>query len=162
MVPLSRVGLRLAFVQRGRPTEHIVNILMGTRLFIGNLNYRTTEDGLGQFIATVAPLANKTNREGREITDRDGHPVAAVSIPLDRETSRPRGFAFVELQSEDGAKAVIDQLNGQDLDGRAIRINEAQPAGTGPGAPRSDAPQAEHTAPKPAEDSQVLYSASEE
>ena len=137
---------------------------MGTRLFIGNLNYRTTEEGLGQFIATVAPLANKTNREGREITDRDGHAVPAVSIPLDRETSRPRGFAFVELQSDQGAQTVIDQLNGQDLDGRAVRINEAQPAvHTAGGAPRPDAPRVEQPTPQLAsEDSQVLYSASEE
>ena len=140
---------------------------MGTRLFIGNLNYRTTEEGLGQFIATVAPLANKTNREGREITDRDGQPVLAVSIPLDRETSRPRGFAFVELQTEEGAKAAIDQLNGQDLDGRAVRINEAQPAGSGPtgpdGAPRPATSNFERpTSPPASNDSQVLYSASEE
>jgi RNA recognition motif-containing protein len=64
--------------------------------------------------------------------------VVDAKVPTDRETGRPRGFAFVELESEDAARRCIEQLNGRDLKGRALRINEAEnrpprPAGAAPG-----------------------------
>ena len=64
--------------------------------------------------------------------------VVDAKVPTDRETGRPRGFAFVEFESEDAARRCIEQLNGHDLKGRALRINEAEnrpprPAGAPPG-----------------------------
>ena len=52
--------------------------------------------------------------------------VVDAKVPTDRETGRPRGFAFVEFESEDGAKRCIDQMNGRDLKGRPLRVNEAE------------------------------------
>ncbi len=49
-----------------------------------------------------------------------------AKVPTDRETGRPRGFAFVEFESEDGARRCIEQLNGRDLKGRPLRVNEAE------------------------------------
>jgi RNA recognition motif-containing protein len=46
---------------------------------------------------------------------------------MDRETNRSKGFGFVEMSSDDEAKAAVDQLNGKDLDGRAINVSEARP-----------------------------------
>ena len=65
--------------------------------------------------------------------------VVDAKVPTDRETGRPRGFAFVEFESEDAARRCIEQLNGHDLKGRALRINEAEnrpprPAGAPPAA----------------------------
>jgi cold-inducible RNA-binding protein len=99
---------------------------MGTRLFIGNLSYNVTEQEL------------------REAFTGEGIDVRSVRVALDRETSRPRGFAFVETMTDDGAKASIEKLSGRILQGRPIIVEEAQakpagprPAGTGfGGAPR--------------------------
>jgi RNA recognition motif-containing protein len=52
--------------------------------------------------------------------------VVDAKVPTDRETGRPRGFAFVEFESEDAARKCIEQLNGRDLKGRALRVNEAE------------------------------------
>lgn len=86
---------------------------MGTKLYVGNLNYRTTEQDLRAFFET------------------DGRQVKEVSIVTDRETGRPRGFAFVRMATDQDAASAISGLNGRDLDGRPLRINEAQerPAG---------------------------------
>ncbi|MGA1017557.1 MAG: RNA recognition motif domain-containing protein, partial [Phycisphaerales bacterium] len=53
-------------------------------------------------------------------------------IATDRETGRPRGFAFVTMSDDNAAKAAIEALNGQDVDGRAINVNEARPRTDGP------------------------------
>jgi hypothetical protein len=96
---------------------------MGTRLFIGNLSYSVTEQEL------------------REAFTGEGIELRSVRVALDRETGRPRGFAFVETGTDDGAKAAIETLSGRLLQGRPIIVEEAQakptgprPAG-GPGAP---------------------------
>ena len=81
---------------------------MGSKLFVGNLSYSTTETDL------------------RAAFEQDGRVVDRISIPLDRETGRPRGFAFVEMQSESDAQAAIEAVNGQELDGRRLRVDEAQ------------------------------------
>ena len=81
---------------------------MTTKLYVGNLNYTTTEEGLRTAFAA------------------DGRTVREVAIPNDRETGRPRGFAFVEMGSEGDAKAAIAALDGKDLDGRSLRVNEAK------------------------------------
>jgi len=80
---------------------------MGTRLYVGNLSYDTTEDSL------------------RAAFSEDGRSVVDVHIVSDRDTGRPRGFAFVEMANDNDAAAAIEALDGQDLDGRRIRVNEA-------------------------------------
>ena len=52
--------------------------------------------------------------------------VVDAKVPTDRETGRPRGFAFVELESDEVAEKCIQQMNGRDLKGRAIRVNAAE------------------------------------
>jgi hypothetical protein len=86
---------------------------MGTRLFIGNLSYAVTEQEL------------------REAFTGDGIELRSVRVALDRETGRPRGFAFVETMTDEGAKASIEKLSGRLLQGRPIIVEEAQakPAG---------------------------------
>ena len=98
-----------------------ISTVMGTKLYVGNLNYTTTEESL-----RAAFGAN-----GREVT--------SVSIIMDRETGRSRGFAFVEMANDDFAKAALAELDGQDLDGRMLRINEARER-EARGAPRSYSP----------------------
>jgi RNA recognition motif-containing protein len=81
---------------------------MGSKLYVGNLSYTTTEDGLRAAFAA------------------NGRTVKEVAIPSDRETGRPRGFAFVTMGSDADAKAAIAALDGKDLDGRSLKVNEAQ------------------------------------
>jgi len=87
---------------------------MGRRLYVGNLSYNTTEmdlrDAFGQFGT-----------------------VADAKVVMDRDTGRPRGFAFVEMSSDQEAQEAIAQLNGRELDGRTINVNEAQERGAGGG-----------------------------
>src|SRR6185503_3196323 len=80
---------------------------MGRRLYVGNLSYNTTE------------------LELREAFGQAGT-VTDAKVVMDRETGRPRGFAFVEMSSDQEAQNAIQQLNGRELDGRAINVNEAQ------------------------------------
>jgi RNA recognition motif-containing protein len=91
---------------------------MGNRIYIGNMSWDTTQETL-----TAALTAG-----GREVKD--------VHIVNDRETGRPRGFAFAEFNNEQDAQAAIAELDGKDLDGRALKVNEAQerkPGGGGGG-----------------------------
>jgi hypothetical protein len=90
---------------------------MGTRLFIGNLSYAVTEQEL------------------KEAFTADGIELRSVRVALDRETGRPRGFAFIETMTDEGAKASIEKLSGRILQGRPIIVEEAQakPAGPRPG-----------------------------
>ena len=79
---------------------------MATNLYVGNMSFSTTEDTL------------------REAFGQHGT-VTKVQIIMDRETGRPRGFAFVEMA--DGADAAVQALNGAQLDGRTLTVNEARP-----------------------------------
>jgi RNA recognition motif-containing protein len=81
---------------------------MGKRLYVGNLSFSTTEAALQDAFA------------------QDGRQVASVSVMLDRDTGRSRGFAFVEMASEADAQAAIKAMNGAQIDGRALRVNEAE------------------------------------
>jgi RNA recognition motif-containing protein len=81
---------------------------MATKLFIGSLAWATNDDSLRDLFATVGT-------------------VVSASVIMDRETNRSKGFGFVEMSSEEEAKAAVDQLNGKDLDGRAIVVSEARP-----------------------------------
>src|SRR5512137_2012722 len=80
---------------------------MGSRLYVGNLSYSTTEDKLR---AAFEPYGT----------------VASATIMLDRMSGRSRGFGFVEYANEADAKKAIDALNGADVDGRALTVNEAR------------------------------------
>ena len=92
---------------------------MGTRLFVGNLSYNTSEETL------------------RGIFEGNGRHVREVKIILDRETGHPRGFGFVEMATQDDANAAMAELNGVVLDGRPLNVNEATERGRGGvGAPR--------------------------
>ena len=88
---------------------------MGLRLFVGNLSFNTSEETLRAAFAA------------------NGRQVREVSIMTDRATGQPRGFAFVEMGSQADAQAAIQELNGKDLDGRAINVNEARERSSGGG-----------------------------
>ncbi len=81
---------------------------MASRLFIGSLAWATTDDSLKEFFSSAGT-------------------VVSANVIRDRETNRSKGFGFVEMSSDEEAKAAIDKLNGQDLDGRPIVVNEARP-----------------------------------
>lgn len=80
---------------------------MAKRIYVGNLSFQTAEDDLGDFFKTVGA-------------------VDSVTIITDRDTGRSKGFGFVEMNDEDAEKAIA-QLNGQELGGRALTVNEARP-----------------------------------
>lgn len=79
-----------------------------TNIFVGNLSYNTTQDEL------YAAFANYGG-------------VERVSIVTDRDSGQPRGFAFVEMTDRNEAENAINSLNGADLNGRAMNVNEARP-----------------------------------
>jgi hypothetical protein len=88
---------------------------MGNRLYIGNLSFKTTEDTL------------------RALLSEDGRQVKSVQIVTDRETGRPRGFAFVDMGSDQDAQSAISALEGVELDGRNLTVNEARERSPRPG-----------------------------
>jgi len=83
---------------------------------VGNLNFRTTKEELAEFLAPAGTIVD-------------------VHIPTDRESGRPRGFAFVQFSSDAEAAEAIRQFNGGELGGRRLNINEAEerPRRGGPG-----------------------------
>lgn len=81
---------------------------MATKLFVGSLPYSATDEELEQLFAEVGT-------------------VVSAKVIFDRETGRSKGFGFVEMSSDDEAKAAIDKLNNSDLGGRTIIVNEARP-----------------------------------
>ncbi len=80
---------------------------MSTRLYVGNLSYNTNEVEL------------------RELFAQSGT-VVDVKVVTDRDTGRPRGFAFVEMSSAAEATAAIEQVNGREMGGRTLKVNEAE------------------------------------
>lgn len=90
---------------------------MAVRLFVGNLSYSTTEADLRTYFGTVAPPSQ-------------------VVLPVDRETGRPRGFAFVEYLERAHAEDAIQRFNGQPFNGRPLAVSEARAReDRGPGGP---------------------------
>ena len=91
---------------------------MGPKLYVGNLSFDTTEDDL------------------RAAFSNDGRTVKEVAMPVDRQSGKPRGFAFVELGSDEEAEAAMQALDGTDLGGREIKVNEARERTPRPGGGR--------------------------
>ncbi len=81
---------------------------MATNLFVGSLAYSVTDDELNDFFKAAGN-------------------VKSAKVIMDRDTNRSKGFGFVEMESDDEAQEAIKQLNGKDLNGRAISVNEARP-----------------------------------
>jgi len=88
---------------------------MGSRLYVGNLSFQTTEDTL------------------RAALEEGGGTCKDIHIVTDRETGRPRGFAFAEMSSDEEAQAVIESWDGKELEGRNLTVNEAKPRPAGGG-----------------------------
>src|SRR5205814_8939185 len=81
---------------------------MSTKLFVGNLSFNTTENALQDLVATHGP-------------------VTSVDLIMDKISGKSRGFAFVTMETKEGAQAAIQALNGKDLNGRDLTVNEARP-----------------------------------
>jgi RNA recognition motif-containing protein len=87
---------------------------MGRKLFVGNLPFETAETDLEQLFARIGN-------------------VESVNVVRDQMTGRPRGFAFVEMRTDEEAQRAIAELNESELGGRRLAVNEARPKPTGPG-----------------------------
>jgi RNA recognition motif-containing protein len=81
---------------------------MGTKLYVGNLSFNTTENELQELFAQAGT-------------------VQEVSLMQDKFTGKSRGFAFITMGSEEDAQNAISKLNGQTVEGRALTVNEARP-----------------------------------
>lgn len=81
---------------------------MSTKLYVGNLAFQTTNQELQQLFGQAGT-------------------VQSANVVEDRDTGRSRGFGFVEMSSEEEATSAIEQLNGKELGGRALKVNEAKP-----------------------------------
>jgi RNA recognition motif-containing protein len=81
---------------------------MATKLFVGSLAWAVTDDQLAEFFSTVGT-------------------VESAKVIVDRDTNRSKGFGFVEMSSDEEAKKAVEELNGKDLGGRAVTVNEARP-----------------------------------
>jgi RNA recognition motif-containing protein len=79
---------------------------MGNKLYVGNLSYRTTEDGLRNYFSSFGT-------------------VASAKIVFDRDSGNSKGFGFVEMGSEEEANAAIEGTNGKEFESRQIRVNLA-------------------------------------
>jgi len=88
---------------------------MATKLYVVNLSFSTTEDSL------------------RKLFEGDGRRVDEVAIVMDRDTNRPRGFAFVQMATPEDSQKAIDALNGRELEGRTLTVSEARPKPSGGG-----------------------------
>jgi RNA recognition motif-containing protein len=84
---------------------------MSTKLYVGNLAFQTTSEDLQQLFAQAGT-------------------VQSANVVEDRETGRSRGFGFVEMATNAEAAAAIDQFNGKEMAGRALKVNEAKPRET--------------------------------
>jgi len=91
---------------------------MGTRLYVGNLPFSADE-------SSVQSLFEQNDRK-----------VAEVKLITDRDSGRPRGFGFVEMETSEDADKAISELNGHQLDGRALTVNEARERSDGGGGGR--------------------------
>lgn len=88
---------------------------MAAKVFVGNLDFSTTRDQVEALFSEIGQIQD-------------------VFLPMDRETGRPRGFAFVEFESDEHAEQAIERFNGHELGGRPLRVNAAEdrPRRSGP------------------------------
>jgi RNA recognition motif-containing protein len=98
--------------RRVRRAFHLGKDRLNTKLYVGNLPFTTTETDL------------------RALFERHGA-VASVAVITDRDTGRPRGFAFVEMGDSASASEAMKNLDGSELGGRALRVNEATDRSSG-------------------------------
>jgi RNA recognition motif-containing protein len=84
------------------------------KLYVGNLSFNTSNQDLLELFGGVGP-------------------VASANIIEDRETGRSRGFGFVEMENQADGETAISQLNGKEIDGRELKVNEAKPQNSGGG-----------------------------
>jgi cold-inducible RNA-binding protein len=97
---------------------------MSTRLYIGNLSYNTTENQLQDIFSEYGT-------------------VTEVDLIMDKFSGRPRGFGFVTMETKEAADAAVEAMNGKNIDGRDLTVNEARPreeraAGSGGGGDRGN------------------------
>jgi len=81
---------------------------MATKLFVGSLAWATNDDSLKAFFEQAGT-------------------VVSANVIIDRDTNRSKGFGFVEMSSDEEAQKAVKELDGKDLDGRAVVVNEARP-----------------------------------
>jgi cold-inducible RNA-binding protein len=81
---------------------------VATKLFVGSLAWAVDDDKLKDFFSSAGT-------------------VVSANVIKDRDSGRSKGFGFVEMSSDEEAKAAVDQLNGKDLEGRAVNVSEARP-----------------------------------
>jgi cold-inducible RNA-binding protein len=81
---------------------------MSTKLYVGNLSFQTTSQDLQELFGQAGT-------------------VQSANVIEDRDTGRSKGFAFIEMSSQDEANAAIEQFNGKEVGGRALKVNEAKP-----------------------------------
>ena len=121
----------------GRPTQGIGATVISNRVFVGNLSFNSSSDDVEALLSEAGE-------------------VSEVIIPTDRATGRPRGFAFVEFAAPEGAQAAIEKFDGQEFDGRRLRINAAEDRpprrapsfSDGPSSSEQDAPRGRISRPK--------------
>jgi RNA recognition motif-containing protein len=113
--PVSRFPVEVPELRTGGASKGIGRIKMKS-LFVGNMNFQTTESDL------------------RTLFEPFGQ-VTRVHMAMDRETGRARGFAFIEMPNDDEAAKAMAGLDGKELGGRNLKVNEARPKGEG-GPPR--------------------------
>jgi RNA recognition motif-containing protein len=89
---------------------------MSKNIYVGNLPFRSSEDNIRDLFAQYGA-------------------VASVKLISDRETGKPRGFGFVEMDDDAEADAAIEALNGKDFEGRSLKVNEAKPRDPKPRRP---------------------------
>jgi RNA recognition motif-containing protein len=87
------------------------------KLYVGNLSFNTSETQLRETFSAFGD-------------------VSSAALVMDRDTGRPRGFGFVEFSNDDHARAAINGLNGKNVDGRDLTVNEAKPRESGGGGGR--------------------------
>src|SRR5436309_8667657 len=93
---------------RERAVSRKVKVIMSTKLFVGNLSFNTTENQLQDLFAAHGN-------------------VIEVDVIMDKFSGRPRGFGFVTMETKEAADAAVQALNGKEIDGRALTVNEARP-----------------------------------
>jgi RNA recognition motif-containing protein len=90
------------------PPCHVRSLMVGKKLYVGNLTYRVNSSDLEQLFSQFGS-------------------VESAEVISDRDTGRSKGFGFVEMSSDSEAKAAIDGLHDQEVDGRRLTVNEARP-----------------------------------